>query len=290
VKDPNEIKDHFSKTFSRVAPVYDRDEPRWFSLFGRELIERLKIKEGGVILDIGTGRGACLIPALEKSGDSGKVTGIDIAEEMLKETADDLLKRNLTNYKLLHMDAENLAFGDNTFDYVSCGFSLFFYPDHSKALGEIMRVLKPGGYAGFTTFGAQEEYPYMWFWEMLRQVIGEEPVRNKRDDHSHSDDSEKTDEPPVQFDTFDALRSVMESAGIMNATFERKEYDIVYSDEESWFNEYYRTGCAPTMDKIPSDKLSGFKTAVFKKLQEHREPDGFHSTTAVIYTIFRNES
>ena len=45
----------------------------------------------------------------------------------------------------MHMDAEKLEFPDNSFDFVFCGFALFFFPSILKAVSEFKRVLKPGG-------------------------------------------------------------------------------------------------------------------------------------------------
>ena len=51
----------------------------------------------------------------------------------------------MNNIHLVHGDAMNLPFEDNSFDYVTIGFGLRNVPDYLVALKEMNRVLKPGG-------------------------------------------------------------------------------------------------------------------------------------------------
>jgi ubiquinone/menaquinone biosynthesis C-methylase UbiE len=58
----------------------------------------------------------------------------------------------LTNVELRQMDAEHLEFDDQAFDFVTCAFSLQFFPNMEAALNEMHRVCKPGGWLGLTVF------------------------------------------------------------------------------------------------------------------------------------------
>ena len=51
----------------------------------------------------------------------------------------------MPNIHLVHGDAMNLPFEDNTYDYVTIGFGLRNVPDYLATLKELNRVLKPGG-------------------------------------------------------------------------------------------------------------------------------------------------
>ena len=79
-----------SGIFDRAATTYGQVGPRFFSHFGRRLVELAQIPGGAKVLDVATGRGALLFPAAESVGPHGHVTGIDISESMVQETAKEL--------------------------------------------------------------------------------------------------------------------------------------------------------------------------------------------------------
>ncbi|MBN4863161.1 demethylmenaquinone methyltransferase, partial [Staphylococcus sp. EG-SA-32] len=94
-------------------------------------------------LDVCCGTADWTIALSEAVGSKGQVTGLDFSENMLEvgkqKTA------SLENIQLVHGDAMNLPFDDNSFDYVTIGFGLRNVPDYLSALKEMHRVLKPGG-------------------------------------------------------------------------------------------------------------------------------------------------
>jgi ubiquinone/menaquinone biosynthesis C-methylase UbiE len=50
------------------------------------------------------------------------------------------------------MDAEELTFPDEVFDFVICGFGIMFFPDQDRSLAQMRRVLKPGGRLALSTW------------------------------------------------------------------------------------------------------------------------------------------
>jgi ubiquinone/menaquinone biosynthesis C-methylase UbiE len=108
--------------------------------------EVAQIPSGSKVLDVATGRGAVLYPASESVGFQGSVTGIDLSEKMVQETNKELAgKKMFSNVEVRQMDAEHLGFPDESFDFVLCGFAIFFFPQLDKAMAEFHRVLKPTG-------------------------------------------------------------------------------------------------------------------------------------------------
>lgn len=127
-------KANIAGLYNRVASIYGRVGPDPFAYAGKGLVERIGIAEGARVLDVGVGRGANLFPAAEKVGPHGQVIGIDLAEEMLRETRAEIERRGLLNASVLAMDAENLAFETASFDYLLCGFAIFLFPHFEQAL------------------------------------------------------------------------------------------------------------------------------------------------------------
>ena len=103
----------------------------------------MNVQKGSKALDVCCGTADWTIALSEAVGSKGKVTGLDFSENMLEvgkqKTA------SLENIQLVHGDAMNLPFDDNSFDYVTIGFGLRNVPDYLSALKEMHRVLKPGG-------------------------------------------------------------------------------------------------------------------------------------------------
>ena len=137
--------------FSRAASTYDSYGPRFFAQLGQRLVEVSHITPGADVLDVATGRGAVLFAAADQVGPDGRVIGIDLAENMVRETTAELQSTGRQNVEMHQMSADQLDFPDGSFDDVLCGFALWFFPQPHHTLQEFFRVLKPGGRVGLTT-------------------------------------------------------------------------------------------------------------------------------------------
>lgn len=126
------------KKYDRFSVVYDffesGIEKRLFSSWRKKLLQKLE----GNILEIGVGTGK----NLSYYGRHANVTAIDLSPKMLEKAKTHLKTLDNKNIKLLLMDAQNLKFKDNSFDYVVCTFVLCSVPDPIKALREMKRVAK----------------------------------------------------------------------------------------------------------------------------------------------------
>ena len=105
--------------------------------------------------------------AAERVGSTGRVVGIDLAEEMIRILQDHIEQAALPNVEVRITDAEKLDFPDTTFDAVLCGYAIFFFPNVLQALVEFRRVLKPGGLLAVSTQGTADER-WRWWGELLR--------------------------------------------------------------------------------------------------------------------------
>lgn len=121
--------------------------------------------KGMEIIDIGCGTGIISLLALEMG--AKKVTCGDISEYMLN-LADENFKGtgyDSNNISLHQLDAESLPFEDNSFDVVITGMSFGLFPDQRKAVGEMFRVLKPGGLISLGAHGPEH------YWEAIDNTI-----------------------------------------------------------------------------------------------------------------------
>lgn len=128
-----------------------------------QLIERSGIKQGMHVLDLGCGSGAFTPFIARMVGEKGKVYALDIQEDMLKQLENKLSKpenRDIKNIKLIEGNAYELPFDDDSLDLVNMVTVLQEIPDRNKALQEVKRVLKRGGFLAVTELFPDPDYPW----------------------------------------------------------------------------------------------------------------------------------
>jgi len=104
-----------------------------------------KIKEGDVVLDLGSGAGLDCFIASKKAGKTGKVIGVDMTEEMIKKSKSIAKKYGYTNVEFRLGDIENLPVDSNSVDVIISNCVINLAPDKSKVFKEAHRVLRKGG-------------------------------------------------------------------------------------------------------------------------------------------------
>ena len=108
------------------------------------------------ILEIACGTGRLTACILAKVNADTVITATDINADMLAIASEKISAKNV---KFLEADAHDLKFEDDYFDIIFCQFGLMFFKDKNLALGEIKRVLKPGGKFIFSTWDKPEHSP-----------------------------------------------------------------------------------------------------------------------------------
>lgn len=103
------------------------------------------LKEGEVVLDLGSGAGFDAFLAAPKVGPSGKVIGVDMTPEMLEKARENAKKGGFTNVEFREGDIENLPIENSSVDVVISNCVINLAPDKEKVFKEIYRVLKTGG-------------------------------------------------------------------------------------------------------------------------------------------------
>lgn len=140
-------KEQVHTVFQNISQKYDRLNNiisfEQHKVWRKRVMKDMAVKQGSTALDVCCGTADWTIALSKEVGSNGSVTGLDFSENMLavgkEKTA------SMSNITLVHGDAMNLPFEDNSFDYVTIGFGLRNVPDYLAALKEMNRVLKPGG-------------------------------------------------------------------------------------------------------------------------------------------------
>jgi ubiquinone/menaquinone biosynthesis C-methylase UbiE len=137
--------------YNKISGVYDLLAERSEGPVSREGLDKLDIRPGQSVLEIGFGTGHCLVQIAQKVGLDGKVFGIDLSDGMQARARERLEKEHLNpNVELSCGDATHLPYPDASMDAVFMSFTLelFDTPDIPHVLAECNRVLRAGGRIG----------------------------------------------------------------------------------------------------------------------------------------------
>lgn len=129
--------------FNRTAQHYDPAN-RLFSLgsgawYRRACLRRAGLRPGLLVVDVAVGTGLLAREAIAITGDRRAVIGVDVSEAML-----DIARAKL-GISLIQAAAEALPLASASADFVTMGYALRHVADLDAALGESLRVLRPGG-------------------------------------------------------------------------------------------------------------------------------------------------
>lgn len=103
------------------------------------------LKEGEVIVDLGSGGGFDCFLAAARVGKKGKIIGVDMTPEMVDKARQNARKSKYENVEFRLGEIENLPVADNTADVIISNCVVNLAPDKRRVFEEAFRVLKPGG-------------------------------------------------------------------------------------------------------------------------------------------------
>jgi len=141
-------KEQVKEMFDNIAGRYDFLN-RLLSLGIDQLWRKKAVKYIGEtqpkkILDLATGTGDFAIEALKLKPE--QIIGLDLSNEMMDVGRKKAIAHNAEAIlTFLQGDSEHMPFADNTFDAITVGFGVRNFETLEKGLGEMLRVLKPGG-------------------------------------------------------------------------------------------------------------------------------------------------
>ena len=148
--------------FDNIAHEYDRFN--YLASFNidriwrKRAISSLKPFAPRNVLDIATGTGDLAL-LIEKILKPESIIGCDISEGMMQVAREKCRRRGITNIRFEKEDCTALSYPDNSFDALTSSFGVRNFQELEKALGEMRRVLRPGGHLVILELSSPTRFP-----------------------------------------------------------------------------------------------------------------------------------
>ena len=149
--------------------LYD-ELPLWSAPFGRMLLERVPLRNGQTILDVGAGTGFLTLELAQRCGPTSTVYAVDPWASAMTRLRKKLARLGLDNVRLLEQDAATMDLPDASVDLVVSNLGVNNFENAPAVLATCGRLLKPGGALFLTSnlVGHMQE-----FYDVYGAVLGE---------------------------------------------------------------------------------------------------------------------
>lgn len=257
--------------FDTVATGYDGPALRFFPFCADRLAAHLKPAPGDKVLDVAAGTGMVAMAMAQEIRPGGRVTAIDLSENMLAKAEFNVKKMALSNVDLHVMDAANLEFRRDYFHVTICSFGLFFMPDMAAALREWTRVTRPGGKVAFTAFGKTALQPMA---DMLRERLAAHGVQLPR-----------TINAARQLMDPDYCRSLMVEAGLERIEVFTEQLGYHLAKPEDWWEILWNSNPRGLLELVPPDSRDLFRREHLEEVAQLATEDGIWLNVETVFAV-----
>lgn len=243
--------------------------PRLFAPWAEHLIDFTGLASGERVLDVACGTGIVARRAAARLDGNGSAAGIDLNENMLavaREASPDLA------IEWGRADAVALPYSDSVFDVCFCQQALQFLPDRPAAIGEMARVLAPGGRLGLGILRSIERNPG---WEALAAAMA----------HHAGEPAGAMMRSPFAGITPDEIGSLLRVAGFEEVRIRVDILPVRYRSPREFFRE--EAASSPMADSLmvlPAAVVAAIENELANTLRVYSDDDGivFPSETYMV--------
>jgi len=224
--DKESLSKKFNFSLAEVGEFYD-ELPLWSAPFGLLMLERVPMRTGLRILDVGTGTGFLSIELAQRCGPGSIVHAVD----PWKPGADRLRRKinylKLDNIRVIESDAAKLDLPDSSIDLVVSNLGVNNFENAHAVLAQCHRVMAPGAQMILTTnlVGHMRE-----FYHVYRQTLMELRIVERLpplEEHIH------------HRATIDSLGNQLRKAGFEITAVTERSFTMRFADGSSLLNHYF---------------------------------------------------
>jgi len=230
---------------------------------GDTLLERIAVKNGEHVLDVGCGGGLTSIKLAEQVGGNGSVLGVDVSGPILRIANN--RGTGISNLEFQHCDAASGDLGKDRYDLITSRFGAMFFDDPIMAFTNLHKALKTTGRLIFLCWRSVPENP--WLGEPAAAAFEIMPPPEEKPD--------PTAPGPFSLADPEHLKNILDSAGFNNINLESVDKDMPMGDVESAVSFLLKLGPAADAVKDATKEDEGkVADAIRKVLEKYNTPDG----------------
>ncbi|MCZ7382520.1 MAG: methyltransferase domain-containing protein [Candidatus Methanoperedens sp.] len=255
-----------------LAERYDQVSEGQFKN-GLILIEKLGIKAGNKVLDIGCGTGRLTLHVAKMIGPGGRVVGIDPLVQRIEVARRKVRDAPLLNVSFEIGNSNDLYhFENDCFDIVYLNIVLHWIQEKEDAFAQIYRVLKPGGRLGITTGNKDKPYTVK---SIIKEIL-------KRSRYSGVSNAKKDPSSPVNIRELELL--------ILESGF--KEFEMTCKKDPRYFEtplkciEYVEASLFGNfLSNVPANLRDSVKADIMAELETRKTSKGIENVYNTIFAV-----
>lgn len=200
-----------------AADIYEEFfVPGLFREWPARVSDAAAVGPGQRVLDVACGTGVLTREIADRVDPGGVAVGLDLNQGML-----DVARRMAPAIEWRQGQAESLPFDDASFDAVVSQFGLMFFEDRAKSLGEMWRVLRPGGRLAVAVWDSIDQITgYAAMMALLQRLFGDRVI--------------DAFEAPFILGDVEPLLALFAEAGIPNAQNHTQDGTVRFPSVEAW--------------------------------------------------------
>jgi ubiquinone/menaquinone biosynthesis C-methylase UbiE len=226
-------------TYDDASWDYEDSSRDFWQYLSVRTVDRLGLRAGERVLDVPCGTGHSLIAAAQRVGPSGRVVGLDYADQMLAIAREKVRASDLGNVEVHLGDMTAITAPAVPYDAVICVLGIFFVDDMPRLVRSFYDFVRPGGgRVGVTVFGERFSDPLREvFVQVVRQVAPRLEVV----------------EPWRRTEDASVLRSIFDDAGLGEVTIETQDDTLALPSVDDWWRIVMGSALRRTITSLGHD-------------------------------------